>query len=137
MKPAPSEPIWDWAKRSEHKFQSKSARLAWLLDARFQIPGTSMRIGLDGLLGLIPGIGDTITTLLALLILGEAIQRRCRPSTLLKMAANIGIDWLIGLLPIAGDVFDILFKANLRNLALLEQDLASRHPPRDVIDPAP
>jgi hypothetical protein len=96
-----------------------------------------MRIGLDGLLGLIPGIGDTITTLLALLILGEAIQRRCRPSTLLKMAANIGIDWLIGLLPIAGDVFDILFKANLRNLALLEQDLASRHPPRDVIDPAP
>lgn len=97
-----------------------------MLDNQFQIPGTSIRVGLDGILGLIPGIGDTISVGLSLLILAEAVQLHVRKRTLAKMAGNIALDWVIGLVPLVGDAFDILYKANMRNLALLEADLAAR-----------
>lgn len=106
--------------------RSRASHLAWLLDNQFKLPGTSMRIGLDGLLGLIPGIGDTIAAGLSLLILAEAVQKRVRRRTLLKMAGNIAVDWIVGLVPVLGDVFDIVFKANMRNLALLEEELELR-----------
>lgn len=106
--------------------QSRSARLAWLLDSQFQIPGTSIRVGLDGLIGIIPGIGDTITTCLSLLIIAEAVQLRVSKRTLLAMGGNVALDWVVGLVPLLGDVFDIMYKANMRNLALLEADLAGR-----------
>jgi hypothetical protein len=105
---------------------SNAGRLAWLLDNQFQVPGTSIRVGLDGILGLIPGIGDTLASCLSLFILSEAIQRKVRRRTIAKMAGNIAIDWVIGLVPLLGDVFDIVYKANMRNVALLEADLAAR-----------
>lgn len=105
---------------------SNAGRLAWLLDNQFRIPGTSVRVGLDGILGLIPGIGDTISSGLSLLILAEAVQRKVRRGTVVKMAGNIAIDWVVGLVPLLGDVFDIVYKANTRNVALLEADLASQ-----------
>ena len=111
--------------------RSRAARIAWLLDNQFQIPGTSVRVGIDGLVGLIPGIGDTITTCLSLLILAEAIQLRVRKRTLAIMLGNIALDWLVGLVPLLGDAFDILYKANMRNLALLEADLAAKHRPHE------
>lgn len=113
--------------------RSRAARIAWLLDNQFQIPGTSVRVGIDGLVGLIPGIGDTITTCLSLLILAEAIQLRVRKRTLAIMIGNIALDWIVGLVPLLGDAFDILYKANMRNLAILEADLAARDRPHDSV----
>lgn len=116
--------------------RSRAGRLAWMLDNQFQIPGTSVRVGLDGILGLIPGIGDTISSGLSLLILAEAVQSHVSRRTLAKMAGNIALDWVIGLVPVAGDVFDIIYKANMRNLALLEADLAARESPGPSRNPA-
>lgn len=117
--------------------RSRAGRLAWMLDNQFQIPGTSVRVGLDGILGLIPGVGDTISSGLSLLILAEAVQLHVHRRTLAKMAGNIALDWVIGLVPLLGDVFDILYKANMRNLALLEADLAARESQGPSSDPAP
>lgn len=105
---------------------SSAARLATLLDSQFAIPGTNFRFGLDGLLGLIPGIGDTIATGLSLIIVAEAMSRGLRKRVIALMLGNIALDWLIGLIPIVGDIFDIMYKANLRNLRLLEGELLAR-----------
>lgn len=102
---------------------SHAAKLATLLDSQFAIPGTNIRFGLDGLLGLIPGIGDTIALGLALVIVAEAVSRGVRKGVIAHMLFNVGLDWLVGLIPLLGDVFDVAFKANLRNLRLLENEL--------------
>jgi hypothetical protein len=104
-------------------------RVCWLsnlLDERYRIPGTRYRIGLDGLLGLLPGIGDTIGTLLSLYILFEAIQLGIPGTTLLRMVANIGLDTVVGAIPLVGDVFDIVWKANKKNADLLSAYIASQ-----------
>ncbi len=123
--------------RAPSQARSRAGRLAWMLDNQFQIPGTSIRVGLDGILGLIPGIGDTISSGLSLLILAEAVQLRVSKRTLARMAGNIALDWVIGLVPLVGDAFDILYKANMRNLALLEADLAARETPASSPSPSP
>ncbi|MCL4221530.1 MAG: DUF4112 domain-containing protein [Phycisphaerales bacterium] len=102
---------------------SHAARLATLLDSQFVIPGTNIRFGIDGLLGLIPGIGDTIAMVLSLIIVAEAVSRRVRKRVIALMLGTIALDWLIGLVPLVGDVFDVAYKANLRNLRLLEEEL--------------
>jgi hypothetical protein len=122
--------------RAPSQASSRAGRLAWMLDNQFQIPGTSIRVGLDGILGLIPGIGDTISSGLSLLILAEAVQLRVSKRTLARMVGNIALDWVIGLVPLLGDAFDILYKANMCNLALLEADLAARETQRPSSDPA-
>ena len=96
-------------------------RLAWVLDSSIRIPGLNVRIGLDGLLGLIPGFGDTLGALLSSSLLAEAARLGAPRSVLLKMALNIAIDALLGAIPILGDLFDFAWKANQRNLALLER----------------
>ena len=97
-------------------------KLAELLDSRFQGP-FGFRFGLDGLLGLIPGIGDLITTGISLLILGKAADMGCPPSTLLRMSWNIAFENIIDTIPLVGNVFDFMWKSNLKNLALLESHL--------------
>jgi hypothetical protein len=94
-------------------------RLAHLLDDRFRIPGTRYRIGLDGLIGLVPGIGDAVTTLLALYIVLEARRHGVPLRKLGRMGVNVGIDALVGAVPLVGDLFDVAWKANRRNLELL------------------
>jgi hypothetical protein len=104
-------------------------RVRWLsnlLDERYRIPGTRYRIGLDGLLGFLPGIGDTIGTLLSLYILVEAVRLGIPRTTLLRMVANIGLDTVVGAVPLVGDVFDIVWKANKKNAALLSAYIASQ-----------
>lgn len=101
--------------------------LSRLLDDKFRVPGTTYRVGLDGLLGLIPGIGDTLGLLLPAYILFEARNLGAPPSLLLRMATNIGIDALVGTIPLLGDVFDLAWKANRKNMALLHTHLASQH----------
>jgi len=100
--------------------------LSFLLDEYFRIPGTKYRIGLDGLLGLLPGIGDTIGMLLSGYILFEAARLGVPRVTLLRMAANIALDTLVGAIPLLGDVFDVAWKANKKNVALLNAYLAAR-----------
>ena len=99
-------------------------RLARLLDARFRLPLTSIRVGADGLVGLIPGIGDTLVALPSAYMILRGWQLGARRRTLAKMTLNTGIDYAIGAVPLVGDIFDIGFKGNLRNIRLLEADLA-------------
>lgn len=99
------------------------AKLARLLDDRFALPGTSWRFGFDGLLGLVPGVGDAATTLLAAYIIVEA-RRHGVPATILgRMIANAGVDFAVGAIPVVGDLFDFGWKANRRNLELLLRHL--------------
>lgn len=105
---------------------SRISRVASLLDARFAVPGTRFRIGVDGLVGLLPGVGDTIGTLLSLYLLAEGWRLEVRRLTLLKMLGNVALDTVVGTIPLLGDVFDIAWKANLRNARLIEEDLRSR-----------
>jgi hypothetical protein len=102
---------------------SNAARLANLLDTRFTIPGTRIRFGLDPLLGLVPGFGDTISLILSLVIVAEARDRGVGMAVIARMIFNCALDWLVGLVPVVGDVFDLFYKANVRNLRLLEREL--------------
>jgi Domain of unknown function (DUF4112) len=95
--------------------------LADLLDQRFTIPGTSIRFGLDPVLGLIPGIGDAIANLAGSAILLIAAQYRLPKIVLLRMGLNIAFNALIGAIPIVGDIFSIWFRSNVKNAQLLER----------------
>lgn len=101
-------------------------RVSRLLDSAFGIPGTRLRFGLDGVLGLVPGIGDTVTTLIATTILYEAWRAGVRKPTLLRMGLNVAGDCLLGAVPLVGDVADFFFKANRRNLELARRDIAEQ-----------
>lgn len=103
-------------------------RLAKLLDSQFQVPGTRFRVGWDGILGLIPVIGDTATVLPSIYLIWRARQLGVPRSILLRMGLNSIIDYLVGTVPLVGDLFDAAFKANLRNTDLLRRAL--RRPPR-------
>ena len=114
------------------------ARLAYWLDDRFRIPGTRRRIGVDGLLGLVPGIGDTATALIASYIVLEAARLGVPKAMLARMLANVGIDYVIGLVPLVGDLADFAWKANRRNARMLRDHLIARRgdSPRAVADRA-
>ncbi len=123
----------------------RSRRIAWLfrdetlrkleilLDEAFRIPGTRIRFGIDGIIGLVPGLGDVIGGLLSLVIPLAAWVRGVPYITLVRMLVNLGIDVLIGTVPVFGDAFDIAWKPNRRNYALLQRHLAEprRHTWRD------
>ena len=97
--------------------------LARLLDNAIPIPGTSWKIGLDPIVGLIPGIGDLISAVLSGYIILEAARADIPTLTLAKMLGNVGIDTLFGAVPALGDVFDAAWKSNMKNVALLERHL--------------
>ena len=99
------------------------ARLAWLLDNSISIPGLRFRIGLDPLLGLIPGLGDVLGVLISSYIVREAARLGAPPSLLARMAFNVALEGIVGVVPIVGDVFDAAWKANQRNYLLLEGHL--------------
>jgi hypothetical protein len=97
--------------------------LAHLLDTRFHVPGTNWRFGLDGLVGLIPGVGDAAGALVSLYIVAEAWRLGVRKRTIVRMLGNVALDSLFGAVPVAGDLFDFIWKANARNLRLAQRDL--------------
>ena len=101
-------------------------QLAYWLDDRYRLPGTRFRIGLDGLVGLIPGVGDAVTSTLTAYIIYEAWRLGVPTSMLARMLANLGIDSVVGIVPVVGDLLDIGYKANRRNLRLLHRHLAER-----------
>jgi hypothetical protein len=96
-------------------------RLGWLLDDLFRVPVLGWRVGLDALVGLIPGVGDTATTLASLYVLTSAVRYRVPKVTLLRMGLNLGIDYAMGSLPLVGDLFDAWWKSNQKNIDLLRK----------------
>lgn len=93
--------------------------LARYLDGLFRIPGTGWRFGLDSLIGLVPNVGDTLTSLASFYILVAGVRYGVPKITLLRMAFNIGIDYVVGAIPFAGDIFDFFWKSNKMNMDLI------------------
>ena len=109
-------------------------RLATIQDDQFRVPGTSLRFGLDPVIGLLPGIGDVITGLASFLFVYAAWERGLPRVTIARMLTNIAIDTLTGTLPVFGDLFDAYWKSNRMNYnLLLRQRMAprARHTSRD------
>lgn len=107
------------ASRSERVKRLES--IAALLDTAFVVPGTGIRFGVDGLIGLVPGIGDAVTTALSLYIVHEAWQLGAPRRVITRMLANVALDGFIGAVPVAGDVFDVMWRANKRNVRILRE----------------
>jgi len=101
---------------------------ATLLDAAFRVPGTTFRFGLDAIIGVIPGAGDIGTAFFSVMILLHAFRLKIPKVVIGRMLLNSGLDMLAGTVPLVGDLFDATYKANLRNMALLE-----RHAQRNVL----
>jgi hypothetical protein len=95
--------------------------LAWLLDNSIPIPGTGRRIGLDALVGLVPGLGDMLSGGLGLVVVLRGAQLGVPGIVLARMLANVAIDFVIGSVPLIGDAFDLWFKANMRNVRLIRR----------------
>ena len=93
------------------------------LDTAFVIPGTKQRVGIDAIVGLIPGIGDFLTTVLSSYIIWEAKNLGVSRFALSRMLANLGIHATVGSLPLVGDVFDALFRVNQRNMRIVRSHL--------------
>lgn len=91
-----------------------------LLDSAFEIPGTRQRFGLDALIGLVPGLGDAVSAVFSAYIILQASRLGAPKSVVTRMIANVVIDTVVGWVPVLGDLFDVAWKSNLRNMALLE-----------------
>jgi hypothetical protein len=113
-------PIFE-AVENGHRMRSKSGKIAWVLDELIRIPGTRFRFGLDPLLGLIPGGGETVATLIGTLLLADAGKRGIPFRTIFKMSGNLLLNASIGAIPFIGDAFSLWFKSNSRNYRLLRQ----------------
>ncbi len=113
----------------EHLIESADI-LAKVLDTAVRIPGTSLYLGLDPLLGLIPGIGDALANLLGTIILGFATRLRVPRIVLTRMSLNLLINGTVGAIPIAGDLFSVWFRSHARNAALLRE--AATQPDRET-----
>jgi len=114
----------DYSKGLTHEQRLNQVRLiARMMDDRFRLPGTNIRFGLDLILGLVPGLGDAVTSAISLLIVHHAWASGASKLTLARMLGNGGVDFLIGSVPFVGYLFDFALKANRRNARLLEAHL--------------
>jgi hypothetical protein len=101
-------------------------KLAWVLDSVFQVPGTRRRVGIDGMLTFIPVVGDAAGLTLSMVVVAAGIAAGVSIPTVVRMMLNVGLETLVGVVPFAGALFDMAYKANERNVALIEADLADR-----------
>jgi uncharacterized iron-regulated membrane protein len=108
--------------------------LARLMDSAVAIPGTSIRLGLDALIGLVPVAGDVISSAISTYIVWEARRLGVSRWTVARMLANTAVDTVIGAIPVIGDAFDVAFRGNMRNLALLRAHIARNDPRGPVIE---
>jgi hypothetical protein len=122
MPPDPrAEPLPAWAEQ-----------LVRAMDDGLRVPGTEIRFGLDAILGLLlPGVGDALGAVSTLSLFGLALRRGVPYVLLLRMALNVCIDAVVGAIPLLGDLFDVSFKANRRNLELIEASLSATQPRRE------
>lgn len=115
--------------RYDHRQQASLARLealAKLMDGAFVIPGTNIRMGLDGIIGLVPIAGDLVAGLVSSYMIWEARQLGASRWVIGRMMANTLVDTAIGVIPVAGDAFDVVFRCNMRNMALLRKHLVRK-----------
>jgi hypothetical protein len=110
-------------------------KLTRLMDTAFRIPGIGLRVGWDPIIGLIPGVGDLVSTALSAYIIYLAARFRLPAKALSWMIFNITLEGVVGTIPFAGDLFDAWYKSNLRNLAILEQHLQRVEPELEQVDP--
>lgn len=96
-------------------------RWSYLLDSVFRVPGTNIRFGWDPIIGLIPGLGDLSSPVFAVLLLLQARRMRVPRIVQLRMLLNAGLDAMLSFVPVLGNLFDVAWKANARNMALLER----------------
>jgi hypothetical protein len=126
--PAVRSDLFDVIKAAGPSREDSLARitlLAKLMDSAFLIPGVNRRIGLDAILGLVPGVGDALSAALASYIIWEARQLGLPRWKIARMVGNVAVDTAIGAIPLAGDVFDVFFKANERNLRIIHDHLGT------------
>ena len=100
--------------------------LARLMDSAFTIPGTNIRMGVDGFIGLVPVAGDLISALMSSYLIWEARQLGASRWVIGRMMANTALDTLVGAVPLVGDAFDVVFRANMKNMALLRKHIAKK-----------
>ena len=98
------------------------AKLEHLFDRAYRLPGTNFRFGLDGIFGLIPGIGDAATAAVSGTLVLDAWKSGARKRVIARMARNVGVDFLVGSIPLVGDLFDFGYKANTKNIKLLRDE---------------
>ena len=108
-------------KRRQVEIEKSLDNLAFYLDDLFRIPGTSWRFGLDAVIGLIPNVGDTLTSFASFYILLAGVRYGVPKITLLRMALNIAIDYVIGSVPVIGDILDFFWKSNDMNMRLIRE----------------
>lgn len=122
----PLERSRDWhtaRQESVERRMQRLRRLAHWMDTAFRIPGTKYRVGFDSIIGLIPGVGDVATAAASAIIIHEAVRIGLPSHKIAKMTFNVGVDMVVGSLPLLGDLFDIGFKANKKNVEILEKHL--------------
>jgi hypothetical protein len=105
-----------------------------MLERAFTVPGTSYRVGLDAVVGLVPVLGDLVTTAMGAWIVWEGRNLGMSKFQLARMATNVGVDTLIGAIPLVGDLFDFVFRSNTRNLRILRRWLDRHHPETMTIE---
>lgn len=105
--------------KTERQLQSLD-RLAWLLDSSIRIPGTNRTIGLDGIIGLLPGVGDVVSGVISGYIVVKALLMGLPIFVIARMVINLMIEGIIGVIPVVGDLFDFIFKSNRRNVRLMQ-----------------
>lgn len=105
-----------------------------LMDTAYGIPGTKFRFGLDPIIGLIPGLGDLISTIVSAYIIYLAMQFNLPKDMLAKMIFNVGLESVVGTVPFIGDIFDAFYKSNIRNLEILEQHVNQVNPELEKVE---
>ncbi len=118
--------------QSSERALTRIRALARALDDAIAIPGTDYRIGIDPLLGLFPAVGDYLGAALSTYIIWQAARLGASRPMLLRMTANVLLELAVGAFPVLGDAFDVVWKANARNIELLETELAPGAPSRDT-----
>ena len=123
LEPQPKRSVLGMSKKERNAVEIEESldNLAYYLDDFFRIPAVGWRFGLDALIGLIPNVGDTVTSLASFYILIAGVRYGVPKITLLRMAFNIGLDYLVGTIPFIGDAFDFVWKANKQNMNLLRE----------------
>ena len=116
------------------KIRQRVELLEMLLERSFVIPGVKIPVGLDAIIGLLPGIGDLITAAMGAYIVWEGRNLGMPKWQLWRMAGNVAVDTALGAIPAAGDVFDLLFRSNSRNLKIIKRHLDRHHPSTGVVD---
>lgn len=117
-----------------HSVRARVEAVEILLERSFRVPGVNMPIGLDALIGLIPVVGDIVTTALGAYIVWEARNLGLSKWQLTRMGGNVAFDALLGLVPVVGDAADFVFRSNTRNLRIIKKHLDKHHPETKVIE---